>query len=177
MRSYIDLDRPIPSTAENKLSLELANGSEVHALPGDEGTIRGFSGVNLLLVDEASRVADEIMAAVRPMLATSAGRLIAMSTPWGRRGWWYEAWANGGADWERYEIPVTKIPRIPPSFVEMERRSLPKPWFDSEYMCQFVEPDMALFSNDQIERAFAPNSIEPLFELPAELEPLEALQW
>src|SRR5215213_6349159 len=99
---YRRLGRPVPAATENKLSLELANGSEVHALPGDEGGIRGFSGVTLLLVDEASRVPDQLMAAVRPMLAVSGGRLVTMSTPWGKRGWWHEEWANGGDGWKRY---------------------------------------------------------------------------
>ncbi|HSH81232.1 MAG TPA: terminase family protein, partial [Herpetosiphonaceae bacterium] len=89
---YRTLGRPIPADAENKLELELSNGSRIVALPGVEGTIRGYSGVRLLVVDEASRVADTLMAAVRPMLAVSGGRLVALSTPWGTRGWWYQAW-------------------------------------------------------------------------------------
>lgn len=168
LRFYYDLGRPILPTVENKLSLELANGSEIHALPGEEGTIRGFSGVDLMLVDEGSRVEDEIMAAVRPMLAVSEGTLIAMSTPWGKRGWWWDAWENGGDDWERIEVPATQIPRISPEFLERERRALPAAWFDSEYMCKFVDPDNAMFTSDQIARAFdTPNDIEPLFDLAA----------
>jgi phage terminase large subunit-like protein len=96
MRFYHQLGRPVPAQTVNKLSLELINGSQVHALPGEEGTIRGFSGVNLLLMDEASRIRDEMNAAVRPMLAVSGGRTVAMSTPWGKRGWWWEAWEQGG---------------------------------------------------------------------------------
>ena len=37
------------------------------------------------------------------MLAVSKGRLIAMSTPFGARGWWYEAWKSEDT-WERYEV-------------------------------------------------------------------------
>ncbi len=88
---YRALDRPVPSDAENKLELELSNGSRIVALPGNEGTIRGYSGVNLLVVDEASRVPDALYVAVRPMLAVSGGRLVALSTPMGTRGWFYEA--------------------------------------------------------------------------------------
>ena len=33
----------------------------VIALPGGEETIRGYSGVNLLIIDEAARVADELV--------------------------------------------------------------------------------------------------------------------
>ena len=176
MRFYYQLGRPVLPRTENKMSLELYNGSEVHALPGDEGTIRGFSGVDLLLIDEASRVSDEMMAAVRPMLATSHGRLVAMSTPWGKRGWWWEAWDAGGDDWERYEVPVYACPRIPAEFIEREKRALPPLWFQSEYECQFVDPETALFSSAQLDRAFAPSGIEPLFPVAIEEAP-EALVW
>ncbi len=166
MSFYRLLGKPVSSLVENKLSLELANGSEVHALPGQEDTIRGFSAVTLLLVDEASRVSDDLMAAVRPMLAVSGGRLVTMSTPWGKRGWWWEAWNAGGADWERYEVPATECVRITPEFLERERRALPAMWFASEYACQFVEPDDAFFAYDVIERAFD-DGIEPLFAVEA----------
>src|SRR5215216_2477287 len=77
---YRDLGRPVSAQAERKLSLELGNGSRIVTLPGTEKTIRGFSGAALLTVDEASRVADELYFAVRPMLAVSGGALIMLST-------------------------------------------------------------------------------------------------
>ena len=41
-----------------KLGMELTNGSRIEALPGTEKTIRGFSGVDILILDEAARVDD-----------------------------------------------------------------------------------------------------------------------
>src|ERR671912_2874733 len=78
---YRDLGRPVPAQGERKLSLELENDSRIVTLPGSEKTIRGFSGAALLIVDEASRVADELYFAVRPMLAVSGGALMMLSTP------------------------------------------------------------------------------------------------
>jgi hypothetical protein len=46
------LGRPMRVTAESALRLELANGSRVVSLPGDEKNIRGYSGVALLVIDE-----------------------------------------------------------------------------------------------------------------------------
>ena len=46
------------------------------------------------------------------LLAVSGGRLICMSTPYGKRGFFFEAWTNGGADWQRIEVPARKVPRI-----------------------------------------------------------------
>ena len=87
---YRDLERPVLPQAERKLSLELDNGSRIVTLPGTEKTIRGFSGAALLIVDEASRVADELYFAVRPMLAVSGGSLMMLSTPYGKCGIFFE---------------------------------------------------------------------------------------
>jgi tRNA(Met) C34 N-acetyltransferase TmcA len=57
-RAYQALGHVIPADSYRKMGMELSNGSRIEALPGTEKTIRGFSGVDLLLVDEASMVED-----------------------------------------------------------------------------------------------------------------------
>ncbi|MDQ3043665.1 MAG: terminase family protein [Chloroflexota bacterium] len=150
LKTYRALGHPVAAEVENKLSLELSNGSAIHALPGAESTVRGFSGVALILIDEAARVADDLYASVRPMVAVSNGRLLALSTPWGKRGWWYEAWANGGDLWERYEVPATACARIPSDFLAEEQRSMPPLFFASEYCCRFVDTDDQLYPTDLV---------------------------
>lgn len=76
----------VPPDSYRKLGMELANGSRIEALPGTEKTIRGFSGVDLLILDEAARVDDDLYYAIRPMLAVSGGTMMMLSTPAGRRG-------------------------------------------------------------------------------------------
>jgi Terminase large subunit, T4likevirus-type, N-terminal len=149
---YSKLGATIPADSDRKLGMELANGSRIEALPGTEKTIRGFSGAALLIVDEAARVADELYYAIRPMLAVSGGRLMMLSTPYGKRGVFYGEW-TGGEGWERYEIPANQCPRIPPSFLEAERRSMPEWWFAQEYLCEFRETEDQIFSHDMIEAA------------------------
>ena len=90
--------------------------------------MRGFSGVRLLIFDEASRVPDGLYRALRPVLAVSGGRLLAMSTPWGKRGWWWTEWTEGGSEWARVEVPATQCPRIPASFLAAEQRTM-GPWW------------------------------------------------
>src|ERR687897_3120283 len=125
---YRDLGRPISPVAERKLSLELENRSRIITLPGSEKTIRGFSGAALLVVDEAARVDDALYWAVRPMLAVSGGSLIMLSTPFGKRGVFYDEWVAGGVRderWERFEVPASQCPRIPAEFLDEERAALP----------------------------------------------------
>jgi len=149
---------------DNKLSCVLANGSRIVSLPSSEQTIRGFSAVDLVIFDEASRVPDELYYSVRPMLAVSRGRLIAMSTPFGKRGFWYEAWANGSNEWERIEVPATDIPRITPAFLASEKRELGEWWFNQEYMCSFEESINSVFSHELLSRAEHEDALLPLWE-------------
>lgn len=159
---YRALGRPIPAQAERRLSLELENSSRVVTLPGTEKTIRGFSGATLLLVDEAARVDDGLYYAVRPMLAVSGGSLMMLSTPYGKRGVFYEEWVNGFG-WERYEVPASECPRISPAFLEEEQRSLPERVYRQEYLCEFQETDVQVFSHAVIEAAFSDEEVEPLW--------------
>ena len=150
---YREAGRPVPPESETALTLTLENGSRIVSLPGQERVVRGYSAVRLLVIDEAARVPDDLYASVRPMLAVSAGRLVALSTPFGTRGWWYEAWCNGEA-WERYEVPATEVPRISPAFLEEERRTLGEWWFEQEYMCRFLAAETQAFRREDIERTF-----------------------
>ncbi len=158
---YRDLGRPVSPLGERKLSLELENGSRIVTLPGSEKTIRGFSGAALLIVDEASRVDDELYFAVRPMLAVSGGALIMLTTPYGKRGVFYEEWTSG-AGWERYEVPASQCPRIPPAFLEEERAALPSWVYRQEYECSFEETEDQVFTTEMVERAVTPE-VTPLF--------------
>ncbi len=88
--TYSALAGAVPKPAEESaIGLELANGSRIVSLPGMESTIRGFSGAALLLVDEASRVPDALYQAVRPMLTVSGGRIVLLSTPFDKRGFFH----------------------------------------------------------------------------------------
>src|SRR5262249_17334571 len=88
--------------------LQLCNFSRIVSLPCKEETIRGYSHVSLLVIDEAARVPDDLYRAVRPMLAVSNGRLICLSTPYGKRGFFHDAWARGG-DWARIEATAMPL--------------------------------------------------------------------
>jgi hypothetical protein len=141
--------------------MELSNGSRIIALPGKEATIRGFSGVSLLIIDEASRVEDSLYQSVRPMLAVSGGRIILLSTPFGKRGFFYQEWTEG-QDWRKVKITAEQCPRIKPEWLERERAMIGDWWFKQEYLCEFVETSDQFFSYEDINAALD-YSAEPLF--------------
>jgi hypothetical protein len=150
-------------TEDNRLSLTLLNGSRIVSLPSSEATIRGFSGASLIIEDEAARVSDELYYAIRPMLATSGGRFILMSTPFGKRGHFYEAWENGGDLWERITIPASACPRISKEFLAEERATLGDWWFTQEYDCRFVQTTDQVFDYKAVMQALS-TDVKPLFE-------------
>jgi hypothetical protein len=144
------LGHPVPAESYRKLGMELANRSRIEALPGSEKTIRGFSGVDLLILDKAARVDDALYFAVRPMLAVSGGALMMLSTPYGKRGAFFEEWTNG-TGWERYEVSAQECPRISSEFLEEERAALPSWVYRQEYECSFEETEDQVFTTDMIE--------------------------
>ncbi len=146
---------------DNSISLQLPNRSRIVGLPGKEATVRGFSAVSLLLIDEAARVEDRMYKALRPMLAVGDGDLWLMSTPYGRQGFFYEAWEHGGPEWKRVRVEAVECARISKAYLERERGELGDAWFRQEFGCEFIDGEGALFDRQLIEDALD-SSFEPL---------------
>jgi hypothetical protein len=144
----------------NTISIEFPNGSRIVGLPENPDKVRGFSNVSLMLIDEASRVSDEMYRAMRPTLAVGDGDLWLVSTPNGKRGFFWEEWANGGAEWERIQVAAPDCPRIKPRFLAEERAKQGDKWYRQEYLCEFVEREGAVFSQESIDAAM--QDFEPL---------------
>jgi hypothetical protein len=161
LEGYRALGRPVPAVGETLHQIQLANGSRILSLPGTERTVRGFSGVALLIIDEASRVDDALYRAVRPMIAVSKGRLIALSTPFGKRGWFHDAWHSDEA-WRRLRITANECPRISKDFLAEEKRALGDRWYRQEYLCSFEDVIDAVFSYADIQAALR-DDVQPLF--------------
>jgi hypothetical protein len=152
--------RPIASEVESALTLQLANKSKIVSLPGNEKTIRGYSGVSLLIIDEASQVLDSTYFSVRPMMAVSEGKVFAIGTPHGKRGWFYDSWTNSD-EFEKIKVTADQNPRISPEFLEQERKALGQYWYEQEYFCEFHQSEASLFRYDVIQRALC-DDIEEL---------------
>ena len=150
LEMYRLMGRPIPTEAENQSRLELTNGSRILALPGDPETIRGHAAARLLIVDEASRVSDDVMTAARPMLAVSRGQLLAISTPRGRRGWWHKAATDPSSGWEVTTVAAHLSKRLSPAFLADERTDMTDLDYRQEYLCEFVDGAGSLFASDDV---------------------------
>jgi hypothetical protein len=164
MLLYSKLEGAPALNMESILRAEFANGSRILALPGTEKTIRGFAAADLVVIDEAARVEDELLAAVRPMLATSkdGGRIIALSTPAGKRGFFFEAWTGGDTTWHRVKVTAADCPRITQAFLDEELRELGAIRFSEEYGLEFRDNEEAVFPHAIIENAFS-TEVQPLW--------------
>lgn len=147
---------------ESALRLELANGSRIISLPGSEATVRSYARVALLIIDEAARVSDELYAALRPMLAVGGGRLVLLSTPFGKRGFFWREWSEGGDAWVRVKVTADQCPRITRDFLHRERASIGDWWYRQEYLCEWLDPLDSAFATDDV-RAAVDDSVTPLF--------------
>jgi hypothetical protein len=99
-----------------KTRLDLPNGSRILALPNQPETIRGYSP-QLLVVDEAAYLDDEMWEAVFPILnaAEGGGWLWLMSTPAQPAGFFYRLWTAGGDDWTRVRVTGPECARLSPA--------------------------------------------------------------
>src|ERR1041384_2381589 len=68
------------------------------------------------------------------MLAVSRGRLVALSTPFGKRGWYHDEW-HGEGEWQRVKITAEQCSRIAPEFLAEERRAFGERWYRQESLC------------------------------------------
>jgi hypothetical protein len=83
----------------------------------------------------------------------TGGRIIALSTPYGNRGWWYEEWRSQ-RDWQRFEITADEVPRTTEEFLAEERSRKGEWWFRQEYYCEFLDAETQLFTREEVEEMF-----------------------
>lgn len=142
---------------DNRLSCTLKSGSRIVSLPSAEGTIRGYSAPDLIVIDEAARLpSEETYLAIRPMLGVSRGTLILLSTPAGRMGFFHTAWESEEG-WEKIKVLARDCPRISEDFLKEELETLGSFYFRQEYEVEFLEGEQSVFRFDDIMAAFTPD--------------------
>jgi hypothetical protein len=122
----------------NRTSIRFRNGSRIVSLPASKDTIRGFSAPVRIIEDESGYVSDGLHASLMPMLATGNGQYIAMSSPNGRVGHFFNLWTRAEGI-ERVEVKATDCTRITAEFLEEQRRNLGPDLFAQEYCCEFID--------------------------------------
>jgi len=144
---------------ETMTEVELVSGGLAVSLPGDRpAMLRGLSlrheGPAVLIVDEASRVRDELWATISPMLAAApAAQQILLSTPAGASGEFHRAWSSN-EDWERVQITADQCPRISAQHLAAERIRLGDALYRQEYFGAFVSAPGSVFDAEVLAHMF-----------------------
>jgi phage FluMu gp28-like protein len=130
--------------------IQLRNGSQIIALPcGPDGaSLRGYTA-DLVVMDEASFMPEDvILSVIFPMLATTNGTAIMLSTPWGRDHVFYRSFKNPNY-WSQH-VRAEECPRISKEFLEEQRRDIGELRYKMEYEAEFVENENCFFKQDLI---------------------------
>ncbi len=145
---------PTGATDATMLKITLSNSARILALPAGEAgeTIRGYTA-RLLVLDECAILSDDTIASVTPMLAATGGRLLAISTPRGRQGFFWRAFESDDPGYERIRVRADQCARISPEFLDQERRSMSAARYAAEYDCEFTSTEFAIWDPATIDAA------------------------
>jgi len=120
---------------DNVYALELENGSRVRALPGDGDTVRGLTVDGWIIADEAARLDEDMIAALRPMRAARPQtRLAMLSTARSRTDEFWKAWASEDPSWIRLQATADVPGVLSSDFLEQERRAMSEDDYKREYL-------------------------------------------
>jgi hypothetical protein len=154
------LQIPFRTDRIHRYSVVLPNLSRIVCLADVADNVVGISAPNLIVIDEAARVSEDLIVALTPMLATSNGRLWALSTPFKQAGFFYDAWRHTAGPWTRFLVTAEDCPRISPDFLAETKILIGENKYRREFLCEFKAGDHQIITRELIERAFRPG---PLF--------------
>jgi hypothetical protein len=121
---------------ENVYGLELENGARVLALPGTDDSVRGLTVDGWIVADEAARLSDDLIAALRPMRARKPeARFAMLSTAWSRSDPFWQAWDGEDKTYLRLKATADMAGvDLDPAFLEKERLGLGEEAYKREYL-------------------------------------------
>jgi len=141
-----------------RTTIYLKNGSRIVALPNSENLLRGYHA-HLVIVDEAAffRNDESIFRHIlTPMLATTDGKMIVSSTPWGKNTLYYQF--NMDDDWTKLHITWHEAQRAGvyrPQFIKQiqKTRNTNPLTYRMEYEAEFVEEADTWLTQDLLAKA------------------------
>ena len=147
---------PVPLIRESLSELAWINGSKIKAKPDSPRGARGPTP-DIVVIDEAAQVSDELYLSLVPMMLLGKAEMMALSTPFGKQGWFFDIWdkPESLALWESFRITADDCPRIDPLVLEEHRATMPPRWFDQEYYTIFNDAIDSVFGKEVIESSRA----------------------
>jgi hypothetical protein len=155
--------------SDNKLSLKLANNSQIVATSAASDAGRSYA-VSLLLIDEAAFIEgiDKIYTSIKPTIATGGG-IIALSSPNGIGNWFHKMYKEAQIkknDFYSIELKWNLHPDRDEKWEVTERANMSPREFAQEYDCDFLGSGNSLIEADNLsfyEQTFIQDPIERRF--------------
>jgi phage FluMu gp28-like protein len=155
------MGRPLRATRDSVTILEFANGSRALSLPDNQKGVRGLH-VDELVLDEAAQLSDELYVSVRPMVMRRRGKIRAATTPFGKRGWFWELW-DKRRSWNKVKVTARDSGRYTEEQLAREYEEMGERSYRQEYELEFHDAVDAVFTQDDIDAAMD-DSMQPLFD-------------
>lgn len=150
---------------EGTLVVTFSNGSEIRAVAASEKAIRGWP-VDLLVIDEAGFVAQEIWEAAEPgIIARPGSQVILTSSPFGGPGHFFRSMWNLGTAGDpmvaAWRWPSMVSPVVDAEYVEGMRRRWPADRFAREILAEWGASSGTYFDDDELLAAVADYQLIP----------------
>ncbi|MGV9868095.1 terminase large subunit domain-containing protein [Rhodococcus koreensis] len=151
---------------DHKTQLLLSNGSRIISVPASQRQIRGWA-VDLLIVDEAAFVDNEIWRAAEPaIIARPGSRVILSSSPWGSyehffRRLWKQGTDTPSADVEAFHWPSSVSPLISQDDLDKIQSREAAHYFAREYLAEWTDDAGAYFTTTELDNAVAAYDLVP----------------
>lgn len=155
-KNYIKTGKDRPT----KHTLKLKNGSTIHCLPAGESGygIRGYT-IDQLYADEAAFIPEEVWTAVTPMLATTGGEIVLLSTPHGTNNYFYRC--SKDPKFAQFRLSSENSDHIPKDFLADEKKRMSQRQYAQEYLGHFLEDLMQFFADNTIRRCMTSKRTSP----------------
>jgi hypothetical protein len=151
----------------NQTKVTLRNNSQVLARPvGATGdAVRGFTG-DVLVIDEASRMPELVFEASKPTLLTTGGEIWMCSTPFGKKGYFWECFQNKNNRFKVFHISseeviynreikagwTEEIRRKSIEHLDQEKKDMSSLQYGQEYMGLFMDDLQRYYEDEWIEK-------------------------
>jgi phage FluMu gp28-like protein len=135
-------------TRATRTTIQFDNKSEIIALPASENMLRGYSA-HMIICDEAAFMPEQLITnIIFPMISSTQGHAIFLSTPWGRNHFFYRAFMN--PNYSVHRVRSSENPLITPQFLDEMRQNMTDEAYKMECEAEFVEAANSFFQQDLI---------------------------
>lgn len=145
---------------DTKTYIKLSNGSELWCLPDSPAQIRGFSGVSVVIVDEANFCSQELLRAVQySLLTTPDSQLFMISSPWSTEHWFYRYFQDGQGKKDpaiaSFHYTYEASPLIQKDYVERMRDKITEEEYKTEILGEWIGDEDAYLDYGLVESCVA----------------------